>query len=231
MVFPAAGSHCGAKFLWRFAVVHLGGRSERLKLIVGLGNPGAKYETTRHNVGWLALDRMIEAWKATGPKSQNQAEIWSATVGGEKVLLVKPQTFMNLSGRAVAPLMQFYKCEPEDLIVLQDEVDLAPAVLRLKSGGGSGGHNGLKSIDECIGSNAYHRVRIGVGHTRDLNPRMDIADWVLGQLSQYECDLLDPVFERITAATKLLIAGDARQAMNLYNSPPKDPAAKAAKGN
>jgi aminoacyl-tRNA hydrolase len=202
-----------------------------MKLIVGLGNPGPKYETTRHNVGWLALDRMIDAWKASGPKTQNQAEVWSATVDGEKVLLVKPQTFMNLSGRAVAPLMQFYKCAPDDLLVLQDEVDLPPATLRIKSGGGAGGHNGLKSIDECIGSNAYHRFRFGVGHTRDFNPRMDVADWVLGQFTQSECDALDPVFDRAIAAAKLFIAGDMRKAMNLYNSSPKDPAEKAAKGN
>jgi PTH1 family peptidyl-tRNA hydrolase len=192
-----------------------------VKIVVALGNPGPRYETTRHNVGWLALDRMIEEWKATGPKTQNQAEIWSATVDGEKVILVKPQTFMNLSGRAVAPLMQFYKCEPGDLLVLQDEVDLPPAALRLKTGGGSGGHNGLKSIDECLGTNAYHRVRIGIGHTRDFNPRMDVADWVLGQLTQAECDALDPVFERIIAATKLFIAGDMRRAMSLYNAAPK----------
>lgn len=192
-----------------------------MKLIVGLGNPGAKYETTRHNVGWLALDRMIEDWKATGPKSQNQAELWSATVDGEKVLLIKPQTFMNLSGRAVAPLAQFYKCTPADIIVLQDEVDLPPSSIRIKTGGGSGGHNGLKSLDETLGSNAYHRIRLGVGHPRDFNPHMDTADWVLGQFTQEECDALDSVFDRVIAATKLLIAGDARKAMTLYNAPEK----------
>jgi PTH1 family peptidyl-tRNA hydrolase len=193
-----------------------------LKLIVGLGNPGTKYETTRHNVGWLALDRMIEVWKATGPKKDGQAETWSSTVDGEKVLLIKPQTFMNLSGRAVAPLMQFFKCAPEDLIVLQDEVDLPPAALRIKTGGGAGGHNGLKSIDESIGANTYHRIRIGVGHARTLNPHMDTADWVLGQFTQAECDALDPLFDRVIAATKLLIAGDARRAMTLYNASPKE---------
>ena len=194
-----------------------------MKLVVGLGNPGVKYETTRHNVGWLALDRMIEDWKAVGPKKEGQAEVWSATVEGEKVLLVKPQTFMNLSGRAVAPLMQFYKCAPADLIVLQDEVDLPPASLRIKTGGGSGGHNGLKSIDESIGANAYHRIRIGVGHARDYNPHMDTADWVLGQFTQSECDALDAVFDRVAAAAKLLIAGDARRAMSLYNASSKSP--------
>ena len=151
-----------------------------MKLVVGLGNPGPQYETTRHNVGWLALDRMIDDWKAVGPKVQNNAEVFQARVGSEQVLLVKPLTFMNLSGRAVAPLVSFFKCEPSDIVVLQDEVDLKPLTFRLKSGGGSGGHNGLKSLDESLGSNAYHRVRIGVGHPRDFNPRMDTANWVLG---------------------------------------------------
>jgi len=193
-----------------------------LKIIVGLGNPGTKYETTRHNVGWLALDRLIEEWKANGPKKESGAETWTATVEGEKVLLVKPLTFMNLSGRAVGPLMQFYKCEPTDLIVLQDEVDLPPASLRIKTGGGAGGHNGLKSIDESLGNNGYHRIRIGVGHARDFNPHMDTADWVLGQFSEAECEALDPLFDRVVAATKLLIAGDVRRAMSLYNASPKD---------
>lgn len=195
-----------------------------MKIIVGLGNPGSKYETTRHNVGWLALDRMIEDWKATGPKLQNQAEVWTATIAGEKVLLVKPQTFMNLSGRAVAPLMQFYKCEPSDLIVLHDELDLAPATLKIKTGGGNGGHNGLKSIDECLGSNEYHRVRIGIGHSRDFNPHMDVADWVLSQFSQNECNDLDPLFDRVRDAAVLVMRGDLKKAMNDFNQ-------KTAKGN
>lgn len=197
-----------------------------MKIIVGLGNPGQKYETTRHNVGWLALDRMIEAWKATGPKKDGQAETWTATVGGEKTLLVKPLTFMNLSGRAVAPLMQFYKCEPGDLSVVYDEVDLSPATVRIKTGGGSGGHNGIKSLDECLGQTDYHRIRIGIGHPRQFNPNMDVSDWVLGQFTQSECDALDPVLDRVRAATELLIAGNAKKAMNLYNTAPKSDAAE-----
>ncbi len=188
-----------------------------MKIIVGLGNPGAKYETTRHNVGWLALDRMIEDWKATGPTTKNQAEVWTASVGGEKALLVKPQTFMNLSGRAVAPLMQFYKCETSDLIVIHDELDLAPATLKIKTGGGNGGHNGLKSIDECIGKNDYHRIRIGIGHPRDFIPQMDVADWVLSQFPQNECDALDPLLDRVRDATVLVMRGDLKKAMNDFN--------------
>ncbi len=189
-----------------------------MKLIVGLGNPGPKYETTRHNVGWLALDRMIESWKATGPKLQEKAEVWSASVAGERVLLVKPQTFMNLSGRSVAALAQFYKCAPEEWIVIHDELDLPPAAIKVKTGGGNGGHNGLKSIEESTGQNGYHRIRIGIGHPRDFNPRMDVADWVLSTFTQSECDALDKVFDRVREATALLVAGDARQAMNFFNT-------------
>ncbi len=193
-------------------------------MIVGLGNPGTKYETTRHNVGWLALDRMIEDWKAVGPKKDGQAEVWTATFRGEKVLLAKPLTFMNLSGRAVAPLMQFYKCAPADLVVVYDEVDLPPAALRLKTGGGSGGHNGIKSLDECLGQTEYHRIRIGIGHPRQFNPQMDVADWVLGQFSQSECDALDPTLDRVREATELLIVGETKRAMNIYNTVPKSEA-------
>lgn len=192
-----------------------------MKLVVGLGNPGPKYETTRHNVGWLALDHLIDVWKAEGPKSKFNAEFWTATVGGEKVILAKPQTFMNLSGQAIAPLAGFYKCAPADIIVVYDEVDLKPGALRIKTGGGSGGHNGIKSLDSSLGSPEYHRVRIGVGHARDVHPGMDLADYVLGQFTQSECDTLDGVFANVAKAAELLIAGDARKAMNVYNTAPK----------
>lgn len=192
-----------------------------MKIVVGLGNPGPRYETTRHNVGWLALDRLIDDWQATGPKVENQAEVFRARVGSEDVLLVKPLTFMNLSGRAVGPLAKFFKCSPGDVIVLQDEVDLPPMTFKLKTGGGSGGHNGLKSLDEGLGGNGYHRVRIGVGHPRDFNPRMDTADWVLGQFSQEELDTLDPLLDKIKHAVELMIAGDVKAAMNRYNAAEK----------
>lgn len=192
-----------------------------MKIIVGLGNPGTQYETTRHNVGWLALDRLVDSWRAAGPKTQNGAEVWQATRGGEKVLLVKPLTFMNLSGRAVAPLAQFYKCAPEDVVAIHDELDLAPATIRIKTGGGNGGHNGLKSLDEHLGSSAYHRIRLGIGHPRDFNPRMDVSDWVLAPFSQSECDALDPVLDRAREAAELLIIGEAKRAMNIYNASPK----------
>ena len=188
-----------------------------MKIIVGLGNPGPKYETTRHNVGFLAADRLVDEWKATGPKVQYESEIFTTKVGGEPVLIVKPQTFMNLSGRGVAPLATFYKCAPSDVIVIHDEVDLKPLALRIKSGGGSGGHNGLKSMDESLGSNEYHRLRIGVGHPRVFNPQMDTADYVLSPFTDGELQGLDVLFDQVVKALTLMIDGQVLKAMTLYN--------------
>src|SRR4051812_44310751 len=113
-----------------------------MKIIAGLGNPGPKYETTRHNAGFLAIDRLVDDWKATGPSYNYQGQIWQASVGGEKVILVKPETYMNSSGECIGPLMKFYKCEPTDLVVIYDDLDLKPLQLRMKIGGSAGGHNG-----------------------------------------------------------------------------------------
>ncbi len=190
-----------------------------MKLVVGLGNPGPKYETTRHNVGFLALDRLVDAWKATGPNKKNEAEIFQADVAGEKVVLVKPQTFMNLSGKSVGPLFGFYKLKPEDLIVIHDELDLKPLSLRLKTGGGAGGHNGIKSLDEHLGSanNGYHRIRIGVGHPTALNLPIKPVDWVLQQFSDGELAQLDKVLEDVVRAAERIVSGDMRGAMNEFN--------------
>ncbi len=191
-----------------------------MKLVVGLGNPGAKYETTRHNVGWLALDRLVDKWNASGPTDKYNAEIWTATVKGEKVMLVKPQTFMNLSGKSVGPMFGFQKCTPTDLIVIHDELDLAPLTLRLKTGGGAGGHNGLKSIDEALGSaqTGYHRIRLGVGHPRTLQiAHLSPADYVLQRFTDAELDGLDKVFDRTADAIERIIGGDVLGAMTEYN--------------
>lgn len=189
-----------------------------MKLVVGLGNPGPKYETTRHNVGFLALDRLVDRWRATGPATRGEAEVYEASFAGEKVMLVKPQTFMNLSGKAIAPLFQFYKCEPKDLVVLHDEVDLKSLQLRLKTGGGTAGHNGLKSIDASLGSakTGYHRVRIGVGRP-EVGSLMSTADYVLGRFTDVELSALDKIFDQTADAVEMLLRGDALRAMNEFN--------------
>ncbi|NDG85235.1 MAG: aminoacyl-tRNA hydrolase [Proteobacteria bacterium] len=190
-----------------------------MKMIVGLGNPGTQYETTRHNIGFLCVDQLVEEWGARGPVIKNQAQVFQTEVDGEQVLLIKPQTFMNLSGRSVAPFFTFYKCTPADLIVIHDELDVMPGEIRFKTGGSAGGHNGLKSIDECLGAGnqAYHRVRLGIGHPRNFNLRMDVADYVLGRIPDPEWDALPDLFEKAEAGIRLIFKGKIGEAMNKFH--------------
>jgi PTH1 family peptidyl-tRNA hydrolase len=190
-----------------------------MKLVVGLGNPGPKYETTRHNIGFLCADYLVDCWKAVGPDTKHQARVWKATVAGEQVMLIQPQTFMNLSGRSVASFYQFYKCRPEDVIVIYDELDLAPNDLRFKTGGGSGGHNGIKSIDECLGAGQlnYHRVRLGIGHPRNYNSNIDVADWVLGKIQDPQWGQLEDLFKVAASGIELILQGKMKEAMNQYH--------------
>ena len=149
-------------------------------LVVGLGNPGVEYARTRHNVGFMAVVRLA------GPdaiwKNEKNARTSSQNIDGRRVIFAMPQTFMNLSGNAVGPLMAFYKIPLDNLIVIHDDMDLKVGATRHKIGGGSAGHNGIKSIDAAVGPN-YHRIRIGIGHPRDLGLPMDPADWVLGKFT------------------------------------------------
>ena len=190
-----------------------------MKIIVGLGNPGQKYETTRHNAGFLAVDRLVDAWKATGPATQHDADLYQASVEGERVLLVKPQTFMNLSGRAVAPVFRFYKCEPSDLIVIHDDLDLKPLTLRIKTGGGTGGHNGLKSLDASLGADftEYHRIRIGIGKPGP-EQRISSVDYVLRPFEDDELSGLDPLLDKVVLACERIVRGDVAGAMNEFNT-------------
>lgn len=194
-----------------------------MKIIVGLGNPGPKYETTRHNVGFLAIDRLVDEWKATGPARSNEGEVFQATVKGEKVALIKPQTYMNNSGRTVGPIYKFYKCEPADLIVIHDDLDLKPMAVRIKTGGGTGGHNGLKSIDAHLGAGqtGYHRIRIGIGKPGmpglSAPSLMATADYVLQQYSDAELGELDRVLDVAVQAAEMIVAGDVADAMNRFN--------------
>ncbi len=186
-----------------------------MKLIVGLGNPGPQYETTRHNVGFLALDRLIEKWKATGPTLKNQAEVFESKWDGEKVFLIKPQNFMNLSGRAVAPFVNFFKIPPQDMIVIHDELDLPPLTFKIKTGGGIAGHNGLRSIEESLGKDLsdYHRIRVGIGKPE----RGQTADYVLSPFSNQELHDLDPLLDQISESVELILKGKATEAMNRFH--------------
>lgn len=191
-----------------------------MKIIVGLGNPGPQYETTRHNVGFLALDSIAEKWGAGPEKKQLQSLVQDASVEGTRVLLVKPQTYMNLSGESVGPLLRFFKLGLSDLLVIHDELDLNPLELRLKIGGGTGGHNGLKSIDAALGGKGdYTRLRIGVGHPHRTEPprKMSPADYVLEPFSDQELRELDPVLVRVEQAARMFVAENTLLAMNQFN--------------
>lgn len=161
-------------------------------LVVGLGNPGAEYTQTRHNVGFMAVD----TWAGTDAvwKKEKDALTTRCEIDGRKIIFVKPQTFMNNSGIAVAALMNFYKIPLENLVVVHDDMDISIGASRRKIGGGSAGHNGIKSIDSHVGSE-YLRIRIGIGHPRDLGLPINPADWVLGKFRPDEISAINRVIE------------------------------------
>ena len=163
-------------------------------LVVGLGNPGAQYVRTRHNVGFIAVRHFVPvdaAWRR-----EHDALTYSENVDGRRVIFVLPQTFMNNSGIAVGALMRFYKIPIENLIVIHDDMDLPVGTVREKVGGGSAGHNGIKSIDAAVGAE-YRRIRIGIGHPRDLGLPINPADWVLGRFSDAELSEISSVISKI----------------------------------
>lgn len=204
-----------------------------MKLFVGLGNPGAKYAGNRHNIGFMALDR-IAADHGFGPwKRAFQGLACEGRLGEEKVILLKPETFMNLSGQSVAEAMRFYKLTPADITVLHDELDLAPGKARVKQGGGHAGHNGLRSIHGHIGE-AYGRVRLGIGHPGHKDA---VAAYVLHDFAKADQDWLDDLLRGISDGAAALAAGDGAKFMNavaLRTAPPRSstsdkPAPKTAK--
>jgi PTH1 family peptidyl-tRNA hydrolase len=181
-----------------------------MRIIAGLGNPGQKYENNRHNVGFMAADAIARRHSFSPWSKKFQGLVAEGKLGGEKVLLIKPQTFMNLSGQAVGEAMRFYKLSPGDVVVLYDEIDLAPGKVRVKTGGGSGGHNGIRSLDSHIGVD-YRRVRIGVGHpgVKEL-----VHGHVLGDFARADAEWLEPLLEAIGDAAPLLAKGDDNGFMN-----------------
>ena len=174
-------------------------------LFVGLGNPGGKYAANRHNIGFMALDRIAADHGFAPWKSKFQGELTEGTLGGEKVLLLKPTTFMNLSGQSVGEAMRFYKLTPGDVTVFHDELDLAPGKLRVKLGGGHAGHNGLRSIHQHIGAE-YARVRLGIGHPGHKDR---VAPYVLSDFAKADQDWLDDLLRGISDGAPELASGDA----------------------
>jgi PTH1 family peptidyl-tRNA hydrolase len=180
-----------------------------MKLLVGLGNPGAQYSGNRHNIGFMAVDAIAAAHGISPWKTKHAGLIAEGNVGTERVLLLKPQTFMNKSGDSVQQVARFYKLTPADIIVFYDELDLAPGKVRVKVGGGNGGHNGLRSINPQIGLD-YKRVRLGIGHPGKEN----VTHHVLGDFAKSDKAWLDPLLDEIARQAPLLLKGDDSGFMN-----------------
>ena len=184
-------------------------------LVVFLGNPGTKYEGTRHNAGFMAADALAASKRLSINRLRFKALTCSCTVNGESVLLMKPQTYMNLSGEAVQQAAAFYKIPAEKIIVVSDEVSLPIGKLRIRTKGSAGGHNGLKNIIQCLGTDAFPRIRIGVG--APPHPDYDMADWVLSAFKGKDAEDMAQAAKRAADAVECYISAGADRAMNLYN--------------
>ena len=191
------------------------GKSGENWLIVGLGNPGREYERTRHNCGFRAVDLIAEKLGCRIDKAKFQGLYGQASYNGRKVLLLKPQTYMNLSGRSVLQLSAYFNIPPQRIIVLFDDISLEPGRLRIRPDGSAGGHNGIKSIIQELGSQAFPRVKIGVG--AKPNPNYDLADWVLSTFSAGEEKALAVALENAASATLAIMDHSVSEAANRFN--------------
>ncbi len=184
-------------------------------LVVFLGNPGAKYNGTRHNAGFMAADAMAKELNVAINKLRFKALTATVTIGGEKVLLMKPQTYMNLSGEAVGQAAKFYKISPERIIVVSDEVAMPVGKLRIRKSGSAGGHNGLKDIIRHLGTQDFPRIRMGVGAAP--HPDYDMADWVLSTFKNKDAEDMQALAERVSKAVQCYITEGPDRAMNKFN--------------
>ncbi len=182
-----------------------------IKLIAGLGNPGAEYELTRHNAGFWLVDALASGGLRREPRFH--ALVAKTRIAGNEVWLIEPQTYMNRSGQAVGALARFYKIAPDEILVVHDELDLRPGVARLKKGGSSGGHNGLKDITAALGTQDYWRLRIGIGHPRELGLQQPVVDFVLHRPRAEEQTPIDQALQRSLAVIPLLCDDRFEQAM------------------
>ena len=189
-------------------------------VIVGLGNPDDKYQGTRHNVGFDVIDLLAEKYNIAVDTKKHRAYIGKGIIGGQKVILAKPQTYMNLSGESVRSLVEYYKVDPEtELLIIFDDISLDVGQLRIRKKGSAGGHNGIKNIIANLGTSVFQRIKVGVGE----KPKgYDLADYVLGRFSKEERELIKEGFECAVEAVAMITAGEIDQAMNKYNRKRKD---------
>ena len=183
-------------------------------LIAGLGNPGKEYENTRHNAGFLVLDTLAQKLGADLSERKHRALCGKAVIGGQKVILLKPQTYMNSSGESIRAAADYYKVPPEDILVVCDDISLAPGQLRIRAKGSAGGHNGIKSIIAHLGTQEFPRVKVGIG---EKPPRMDLADYVLGHFSSGEKKIMEEAAKEAADAICEIVNVGIEQAMNDHN--------------
>ncbi len=190
--------------------------SSCVQLIVGLGNPGSKYEQTRHNVGFVFVDQLARS-KGGQFRLENKfhGEVCKLSIAGDDVWLLKPNTFMNLSGKSAAALARFYKIAPESVLVVHDELDIPPGQLRLKQGGGHGGHNGLRDIISQFGSRDFYRLRIGIGHPGESR---DVSNYVLNKASREDANQIEAAVDDALRELPKMLEGDWQKAMNHLHS-------------
>ena len=184
-------------------------------IVAGLGNPGLEYENTRHNAGFLTMEELAKQCGAKLDQMKFKSDCGEAMLGEVRCLLMKPTTYMNLSGDAIAAAANFYKILPEQVLVIYDDISLPPGKLRLRRKGSAGGHNGIKSIIAQLGTEEFPRIRVGVG--AKPNPQYDLADWVLSKFSEEDMKALQPALEHAADAAKKIVSGDMNGAMNLYS--------------
>ena len=192
----------------------------KMFIIAGLGNPTKEYEGTRHNVGFDVIDRLSEKYNIAVDTKKHGALIGKGMIAGQKVILAKPQTYMNLSGESIRSLLDYYKVDEEhELLVIYDDVSLGVGQLRIRAKGSAGGHNGIKNIIAHLGGQVFPRIKIGVG---EKPPKYDLADYVLGHFSKAEKILMDEGYDNAVRAVEMIVSGDIEGAMNEYNRKKKE---------
>ncbi len=188
-----------------------------MKLIVGLGNPTKEYKGTRHNIGYMAADKIAAANGIVVNQHRLKALTGSGFIGGQRVLIMKPLTYMNLSGESVRAAADFYKLDPEDILIIYDDISLEPGKLRIRKKGSAGGHNGIKSIIRHLGGDTFPRIRVGIGGER--HPGVDLADYVLSRFKPDELPVIEEALDKAAKAAELIVEDEIGKAMNLYNTP------------
>ena len=192
----------------------------KMFIIAGLGNPTKEYEGTRHNVGFDVIDRLSDKYDIAVDTKKNRALIGKGIIEGQKVILAKPQTYMNLSGESIRGLVDYYKIDEEhELIVIYDDINLGVGQLRIREKGSAGGHNGIKNIISCLGTQVFPRIRVGVG---EKPARYDLADYVLGHFSKAERELMSEGYDHAVTAVRMILSGRIGDAMSEFNRKKKE---------